>query len=146
MTATLAAIRVALDTLRLNPLRTSLSTLGIIMGAASLAAVLSLADGGERLARQRIQREGLDMVQLRPQTEQRVDGIQVALDDYPLFDETDATAWRRRSNPRRACCSWPTAPAASTGRASVRACAASSGGSWSTPPIPGCRPSPKAAC
>ncbi|HEX5215885.1 MAG TPA: hypothetical protein VFV98_10505 [Vicinamibacterales bacterium] len=41
MSNVLASARVALETLRLNPLRTTLSTLGIIMGAASLAAVLA---------------------------------------------------------------------------------------------------------
>jgi putative ABC transport system permease protein len=91
MTSVLASISVALETLRLNPLRTALSTLGIIMGAASLAAVLSLADGGERLARQQIEREGLQIVQLRPQTETRVDGIRVPQLGYPLFTDTDTT-------------------------------------------------------
>ena len=91
MTAVLASIRVALESLRLNPLRTALSTLGIIMGAASLAAVLSLADGGERLGRQQIEREGLQIVQLRPQTEQRLDGIRMPQQSFPLFTEADAT-------------------------------------------------------
>ncbi len=58
MSAILGSVRIALQTLRLNPLRTALSTLGIIMGAASLAAVLSLADGGERLAREALERQG----------------------------------------------------------------------------------------
>lgn len=48
MSTFLTAIRLALATLRLNPLRTSLSTLGIVMGAASLAAVLALGDGAEQ--------------------------------------------------------------------------------------------------
>ena len=90
MTAILGSIRIALQTLRLNPLRTTLSTLGIIMGAASLAAVLSLADGGERLAREAIARQGLSSVTLRPQTERIVDGLRVPQLDWPLFSEADA--------------------------------------------------------
>jgi putative ABC transport system permease protein len=90
MTAILGSIRIALQTLRLNPLRTTLSTLGIIMGAASLAAVLALADGGERLAREAIARQGLSAVTLRPQTDRLVDGLRVPQQGWPLFTEADA--------------------------------------------------------
>ena len=90
MTAILGSIRIALQTLRLNPLRTTLSTLGIIMGAASLAAVLSLADGGERLAREAIARQGLSSVTLRPQTDRTVDGLRVPQSGWPVFTEGDA--------------------------------------------------------
>ena len=75
MTAIRSSIKLALETLRLNPLRTTLSTLGIIMGAASLAAVLALADGGERLARESIERQGLSSIFLRPQTERIVSKV-----------------------------------------------------------------------
>lgn len=44
-------VRLAVQTLGANPLRTALSTLGIVMGAASLSAVLSLGDGAEACAR-----------------------------------------------------------------------------------------------
>ena len=39
-----SSLRVGFDTLRANPLRTLLSTLGIIMGVAALVSVLSLGD------------------------------------------------------------------------------------------------------
>ena len=90
MTGIASSIRLALETLRLNPLRTTLSTLGIIMGAASLAAVLSLADGGERLAREAIERQGLSSVLLRPETERIVDGLRLPQSSYPIFTEADA--------------------------------------------------------
>ena len=50
------SLRVGFDTLRANPLRTILSTLGIIIGVAALVAVLSVGDGMERLAREQIGR------------------------------------------------------------------------------------------
>ena len=92
MSNVLASARVALETLRLNPLRTTLSTLGIIMGAASLAAVLALADGAEGMARTEVEREGLQLVMLRPQTEATQDGLRVALSGFPLFDTATADA------------------------------------------------------
>jgi hypothetical protein len=53
-----ASFRVSLDTLRGNPLRTFLSTLGIVIGVdiavASLVAALSLGDGMERFFRTQI--------------------------------------------------------------------------------------------
>ena len=41
----LASLKVGVETLRANPLRTLLSTLGVIMGVAALVSVLSLGDG-----------------------------------------------------------------------------------------------------
>src|SRR5688572_33510691 len=90
MSAIRSSIRLALETLRTNPLRTTLSTVGIIMGAASLAAVLALADGGERLARESIERQGLSAIFLRPQTERIVDGLRMAQTSYPIFSDDDA--------------------------------------------------------
>ncbi|GMV23105.1 MAG: ABC transporter ATP-binding protein [Acidimicrobiia bacterium] len=85
MTSLLSSVRVALETLRRNPLRTSLSVLGIVMGAASLTAVLALGDGMEAFARRSIEREGWQVVQVTPVTEGRVDGLVVPHDDYPVF-------------------------------------------------------------
>jgi putative ABC transport system permease protein len=85
-------LTVALESLRLHPLRTVLSTLGIVMGAASLAAVLSLGDGAEQFARARVEHEGLTLVALQPRTEDVVDGLRVPVADYPLFTTTDARA------------------------------------------------------
>ncbi|HEY9229807.1 MAG TPA: ABC transporter permease, partial [Gemmatimonadaceae bacterium] len=50
----LASLSVGFETLRANPLRTILSTLGIVIGVAALVAVLSVGDGMERVARQQI--------------------------------------------------------------------------------------------
>ena len=47
---------VGFETLRSNPLRTILSTLGIVIGVAALVSVLSVGDGMERLAREQIGR------------------------------------------------------------------------------------------
>ncbi|HEY8550243.1 MAG TPA: ABC transporter permease, partial [Vicinamibacterales bacterium] len=70
-------VRLALQTLAANPLRTTLSTLGIVMGTASLAAVLSLGDGMEAFARQRIERQGLQVIQVSARTADRIDGLRV---------------------------------------------------------------------
>ena len=48
------AIAVGFDTLRANPLRTILSTLGVIIGVSALVAVLSVGDGMERSVRAQI--------------------------------------------------------------------------------------------
>ena len=94
MTRTLAtALRLGLATLRLNPLRTSLSTLGIIMGAASLAAVLALGDGAEEFARQRIEREGLQAIRVTSRMHDEVDGQRVPRHTWVTF------SCRRRGQP-----------------------------------------------
>ena len=52
----LSSVAIGIETLRSNPLRTVLSTLGIIIGTAALVAVLSLGDGMERMGRDEIAR------------------------------------------------------------------------------------------
>ena len=48
------SVSVGFETLRSNPLRTILSTLGIVIGTAALVSVLSVGDGMERLIRQQV--------------------------------------------------------------------------------------------
>jgi putative ABC transport system permease protein len=81
----LPSLRIGLDTMRANPVRTGLSTLGIIMGAASLVGVLSLADGVEAFARQQLELNGLQTVVVSPVTSDTIDGVTVPRDAFPLF-------------------------------------------------------------
>ena len=83
-------VRLALQTLRANPLRTVLSTLGIVMGAASLAAVLSLADGAELFARRRLEAEGLQAVMAAARTTDLIDGLRVPRAHVVRFTAADA--------------------------------------------------------
>jgi putative ABC transport system permease protein len=86
----LPSIRIGLETMRANPVRTFLSTLGIIMGAASLVGVLALADGSEAFARRQIELNGLQAVTLGAVTSDTVDGVTVPRASYPLFTIDDA--------------------------------------------------------
>jgi putative ABC transport system permease protein len=89
-------VGVALDTLRANPLRTLLSTLGIVMGAASLAAVLSLGDGMERFARESLELEGIQLVSVVPRTSDTIDGVMVPRKEHVAFTFADADDLDRR--------------------------------------------------
>jgi putative ABC transport system permease protein len=85
------AIAVGFQTLRVNPLRTALSTLGIIIGVASLATVLSLGDGMERYARAEIERTtDVQTVFVSPKRSEMVDGRRIPLRNYPIFTARDA--------------------------------------------------------
>ena len=85
-----AAVATGLDALRANPLRTLLSTIGVVMGAASLAAVLSLGDGAESFARERIAFEGMQRITLEARTDDLIDGHRVPRNRYPIFAPSDA--------------------------------------------------------
>ena len=100
MTPWLAALGVGVDTLRANPLRTGLSTLGVVMGAASLAAVLSIGDGAEGFARARIAHEGMHVVTIQARTSETVDGLRVPRLEYPAFSSLDADALASALSPR----------------------------------------------
>jgi putative ABC transport system permease protein len=84
------ALRLGLATLRLNPLRTALSTLGIIMGASSLVAVLALGDGTERLLRQRIEQQGVQVITVSPTLADTIDRQSVPRTTFTVFTDTDA--------------------------------------------------------
>ncbi len=88
-----ASILVGLDTLAANPLRTALSTLGIVMGSASLVAVLSLGDGLERFARSQIEKTTeLHALSLTADLNRTVDGQRLARTDTIHLDVPTARA------------------------------------------------------
>jgi len=92
----LASLRVGVDTLRANPLRTLLSTLGIIMGVGALVSVLSLGDGVEHYARRQIERTtDLQVINISAQRYHQVDGVPVANTDVPSFSVADVDSLRQ---------------------------------------------------
>ena len=84
------AVRVGVDTLRANPLRTLLSTLGVVIGVASLVAVLSLGDGMERYGLERIRGEGMQVVSVVPIESEMVDGVAVPRTTVSVLTAADA--------------------------------------------------------
>ena len=85
-------LRIGLDSLRASPLRTGLSTLGVIIGVASLVAILSLGDGLERYSRAQIRgTTDLLLISVQPITTDRVDGIAIVRSDPPRMNASDAT-------------------------------------------------------
>ena len=93
----LASVRVGVAALRVNPLRTLLATLGVIIGVASLVAVLSLGDGMEAYARRQVERTtSVQNVLVSPVTYDTVDGIRVARERWTLFGKNDVADAERR--------------------------------------------------
>src|SRR5512132_2156928 len=88
-----ASFRVSLDTLRGNPLRTFLSTLGIVIGVASLVSVLSLGDGMERYLRSQIgETTDLQAIAVSARRVRQVDGVNVPVADPVRFAISDVDA------------------------------------------------------
>lgn len=87
------ALRIGTAALRVNPLRTSLSTLGVIIGVAALVAVLSLGDGMERSARERIgATTDLQAMSVASRTVENMDGDFFPLADTLALTEADIRA------------------------------------------------------
>jgi putative ABC transport system permease protein len=87
---TLAALHLVARTLRANPLRTVLSTLGIVIGVAALVAVLSIGEGAERFSRQMIERTtDLHIVMVTTRTTERIGGVLVRRETYPVLTPED---------------------------------------------------------
>lgn len=86
------AARTSVAALRANPVRALLATLGVVIGSASLVAVLAVSDGVERYARERVSRQGFDRLVLRPVTADTVDGQWIARDSIAVLAEADLDA------------------------------------------------------
>ena len=87
----MASLLVGMQTLRVNPLRTVLSTLGIIIGVGALVAVLAVGDGVEQLTRDQIERtSALQLVRVSSRTTERLDGVRTQLTDYPVLTAAHA--------------------------------------------------------
>lgn len=84
------SLRVGMLTLRANPLRTILSTLGVIMGVGSMVSVLAMGDGVEKYAREQVAKTtDLQAIAISPNFVQRVDGIFVRRADVVQFTTAD---------------------------------------------------------
>ncbi|MEX1113146.1 MAG: ABC transporter permease [Patescibacteria group bacterium] len=86
-----ASMGIGFEALRSNPLRTLLSTLGIIMGVAALVSVLSLGDGMQRYARDQIeQTTDLHSISLTPSLFRMVDGARFPRTDVVRLGAAEA--------------------------------------------------------
>src|SRR5437016_9455448 len=89
------SISVGFETLRANPLRTILSTLGIVIGVAALVSVLSVGDGMERLAREQIGKTtDLQRIAVAPRLFRIVDGTPFPQTNPAKFVTADAESLR----------------------------------------------------
>lgn len=81
--------------LRLNPMRSILSTLGVIIGVASLVAVLSLGDGMERTARTRLsETTDLQTLAIESRMREEIDGQFFPLSDTVALTQRDLAGIR----------------------------------------------------
>jgi putative ABC transport system permease protein len=93
--ALVESARVGADALRANPLRTVLSTTGVIIGVAALVAAFAVTDGVDIWARQLIARESsVQDVAVSPLTTTMMNGRSYVVRGYPVFDAEDATRAR----------------------------------------------------
>ena len=84
------SLLVGVEALRANPLRTVLSTLGVVMGVGAMVSVLALGDGVEQYARERLVSRDLMSIAVSPTTSMRVDGQFVRKDEYVRLGAQDA--------------------------------------------------------
>ena len=80
-----SSLTIGFSALGANPLRALLSTLGVIIGVASLVAVLAVGDGLERFAREQLETTSIQMIEVAPRTSLTVDGVRVPGTDFPTF-------------------------------------------------------------
>lgn len=78
----ISSFSIGLGSLQSNPLRTFLSTLGVIIGVASLVAILSVTEGLESFSRQQIERTtDLQTIVLTPRLTDQVNGVHIRRPD-----------------------------------------------------------------
>jgi putative ABC transport system permease protein len=88
------AAGVGLGALRAHPLRTLLSTLGVILGVGSIVAVLAMGDGVEVFARDQVARTtDLQAVSIAARTTEQLDGVAVLRSNPIRFGARDIAAF-----------------------------------------------------
>ena len=93
--ALLESARVGADALRANPMRTVLSTTGVIIGVAALVAAFAITDGVDVWSRALIMRESsVQDVTVTPVTYSVVNGRILPVRGYPTFEAADAAQAR----------------------------------------------------
>jgi putative ABC transport system permease protein len=86
-------IRVGADALRIHPLRTALSVLGVLIGSAALVATMAVSDGMMSYAREQVLRNtSVQVVSLSPRTSTYEDGEWRPVRDLPIFAPDDLDA------------------------------------------------------
>ena len=91
LAAFIESARVGADALRTNPMRTVLSTTGVIIGVAALVAAFAITDGVDVWSRALIARESsVQDVAITPITSEVVNGRTYPVRGYPVFDAADA--------------------------------------------------------
>ncbi|MBK8969606.1 MAG: ABC transporter permease [Saprospiraceae bacterium] len=76
----------AIQNIRTNLFHTILSVFGIVIGVAALVAILSFIDGLEQFAREQITKTtGLNVIVLRSETHQTIDGIRLKKDSFAVL-------------------------------------------------------------
>lgn len=76
----------ALQSFRVNPFHTFLSCLGIIIGVGALFSILSLADGMEQMARDKISsKANLQAFNISSVTGEMIDGLWIKKDSFEIF-------------------------------------------------------------
>ncbi len=88
-------VRVALEALRANKMRSFLTMLGIVIGVAAVIAVVALGRGAQQTVRDRISSLGTTLLTVMP-SQQRAGGVASASDRAALTFE-DATAIEARA-------------------------------------------------
>ncbi|MCE9627125.1 MAG: ABC transporter permease, partial [Candidatus Eisenbacteria bacterium] len=91
--ALLENMRVGFDALRIHPMRTLLSVLGILIGSGALVATMAVSDGLVAFARRTVERETpIQVVVVSPRTARLEDGEWLPVRGWPEFTERDAAA------------------------------------------------------
>lgn len=78
----LKSILIALQNIKANPLHTFLSTLGIIIGVASLVAILTLVDGLEKSGRDQLsQTTSLNILTIRSRSTKVINDVRISIEN-----------------------------------------------------------------
>ena len=87
-----ASLRGGFAALRANPLRTTLSALGVVIGIGAMISVLALSDGVEASIRKQLAADGRALtLRISPRTTETIDGVTVPRTGFPVFGTAEAT-------------------------------------------------------
>lgn len=101
--SSVASFVIGMQMLRTNPMRTLLSTLGVIIGVASLVAILALGDGLEQYSRGQLQTTtSFQTIGVQPKLTDNYEGVLVRRDSIVSLSDEDRLALQAELGDRAA--------------------------------------------
>ena len=91
-----STLKIALNSLKVNKMRSALTSLGIIIGVGAVIAMLAIGAGTNKQVQENMESMGSNMLTIRSSSA-RTGGVSMGMGSKPTLSVKDSTAIRRNA-------------------------------------------------